>query len=172
MALFRNESFPPDDWRYLEQEESLALAGKTILSLQQWRDGSDELRGTNIPLGLRLEPDVSLASIASDLSRFALIAVNFPKYTDGRGYSLAHQLRATYGFTGELRAVGDVLFDQLQLLSRCGFDSFDIADPATLKLLKSGRRPDLTRFYQPGLGPEIPENTRSWARNLMKPAGA
>ncbi len=172
MALFKDDSFVADDWRFLEPEESLALAGKTILSLPRWRDESDGLRETNIPLGLRLEPDVVLASISGDLSRFALIAVNFPKFTDGRGYSLAHQLRAAYGFTGELRAVGDVLFDQLQFLSRCGFVSFDIVDPATLKLLQSGRRPELTRFYQPGLGPEVPEATRSWARNLAKPADA
>jgi uncharacterized protein (DUF934 family) len=170
MPLFKDESLGSDDWRYLEPGASLALAGKSILSIEQWLDRTEELRATNISLGLRLEPDVKLSSISNDLSRFSLIAVNFPKFTDGRGYSLAHQLRASYGFTGELRAVGDILFDQLQLLSRCGFDSFEITDESTLKLLGSGRRPSLTRFYQPGLGPEIPEipeTTRPWARKLF-----
>jgi len=83
----------------------------------------------NIPLGLLIEPGQDLQVIAPDLSRFALIAVAFPKFTDGRGYSQARQLRGTYGFTGELRATGEVLFDQLQFLARCGFDSSRLRMP-------------------------------------------
>ena len=64
-----------------------------------------------------------------------------------------------------MRAVGDVLFDQMQLMVRCGFDSFEIVDPATLRLLKSGRRvATVDRFYQPGLEREVPVGTRPWAR--------
>ena len=65
---------------------------------------------------------------------------------------------------GELRATGEILFDQLQLLARCGFDSFEIKDAVTIRLLEAGRRPSLGIFYQPGLGPETPERTRLLAR--------
>ena len=164
MALFKNDVFAPDDWRALAPSEGLPQEGKVILSLRQWQDSRAQAPTTNIPLGLRLEPDVDLQTIAPDLARLALVAVRFPKFTDGRGYSLARKIRVTYGFTGELRAIGDILFDQLQLLSRCGFDSFDINDTSTLRLLEAGRRPPFRQYYQPGLGAEIPEGTRPWAR--------
>ena len=76
----------------------------------------------------------------------------FPKYTDGRGYSTARILRDRYKFAGELRAVGDILFDQIQLYRRCGFDTLEINDPVTIKLLEAGRKPVMTHFYQPGEG--------------------
>lgn len=172
MALFKNGVIAPDDWRALAPDEGLPLEGKVILSLRQWQDSRAQTATTNIPLGLRLEPDAVARTIAPDLARFALVAVNFPKFTDGRGYSLARQIRVTYGYTGELRAIGEVLFDQLQLLSRCGFDSFDIGDAATLTLLEAGRRPNFERFYQPGLGAEIPDGARPWARRAAFPKAA
>jgi uncharacterized protein (DUF934 family) len=163
MPIFKGDGFVPDDWRDLAQTEEPPPCGKVILTLPQWQARGGDVRSDN-PLGLLIEPGQDLLAIVPDLSRFALIAVAFPKFTDGRGYSLAHQLRGTYGFTGELRARGEVLFDQLQFLGRCGFDSFDIKDATTIALLEAGRRPRLGIFYQPGLGPEIPERTRRWAR--------
>jgi uncharacterized protein (DUF934 family) len=163
MPIFKGDGFVSDDWRDLAPADEPTPSGKFILTLPQWQARRRDLR-SDTPLGLLIEPGQNLSAIAPDLSRFALIAVAFPKFTDGRGYSLAHQLRGTYGFTGELRARGEVLFDQLQFLARCGFDSFDIKDVATIALLEAGRRPRLGIFYQPGLGPEIPERTRPWAR--------
>jgi uncharacterized protein (DUF934 family) len=93
-----------------------------------------------------------------------LVAVNFPKYTDGRGYSTARILRDRYKFAGELRAVGDILFDQLQLYERCGFDALEITDPVTLGLLEAGRKPVMTHFYQPGEGAEVRDNSNPWRR--------
>jgi len=63
-------------------------------------------------------------AIAADLQRFAIIAVNFPKFGDGRGYSIARLLRERYRYTGELRAIGDVLHDHLHFMKQCGFDAF------------------------------------------------
>ena len=163
MAIFRGDGFVSDDWRDLAQAEELPPGGKVILTLPQWLAIRAQVQ-SDVPLGLFIEPGLALRTLAPDLARFALIAVAFPKFTDGRGYSLARQLRGPYGFTGELRASGEVLFDQLQFLARCGFDSFDIKDATTIRLLEAGRRPRLGIFYQPGLGPEIPERTRPWAR--------
>ena len=117
-------------------------------------------------LGLAVQPGFSVETLAEDVSRFALITISFPKFTDGRGYSMAWILRSRLGYKEELRAVGDVLFDEMQLMVRCGFDAFDIDDPNTLRLLREGRRGEFSRFYQPGLEPEVPEGTRPWARRL------
>jgi len=164
MALFKNDAFAPDEWRFLAQGEDLPLEGKVILTLPQWQASREQLQAANIPIGLLLEPDAPVQAIAPDLPRFALVAVDFPKFSDGRGFSIARQIRPTDGFAGELRAVGDILFDQLQHLYRCGFDAFEIKDPATIRLLESGRRPGLNVFYQPGLGGEALEPSRPWAR--------
>lgn len=73
---------------------------------------------------LRLEPADDPAKVADRLAGAARVEVNFPRFTDGRGYSIARLLRERHGYTGELRAVGDVQRDQLFYLSRCGFDAF------------------------------------------------
>jgi len=75
-------------------------------------------------LGVLLEPNQDPADVAGDLARFALVAVHFPVFTDGRGYSIGRLLRERYGYKGELRAVGDIMQDQLFYLSRVGFDAF------------------------------------------------
>ena len=165
MPIFKGDGFVPDDWRHLPQGEDLPASGKFILTLAQWQAISARGQsGGGAYLGLLVEPGQDLRPVVPDLPRFALIAVAFPKFTDGRGYSLARRLRNHYAFAGELRATGDILFDQLQLLARCGFDSFDIKDETTIRLLESGRRPGFEIFYQPGIGPEAPERTRPWAR--------
>jgi uncharacterized protein (DUF934 family) len=164
MAIFTGGGFVTDDWRQLAPGEPLPSNGKVILTLTQWQELSTEVRAGDRPLGLLLAPGPDISNILPDLVRFALVVIAFPKFTDGRGYSLAHQLRSHYGYAGELRASGDILFDQLQLLARCGFDSFEITNAATLRLLEAGRRPMFETFYQPGLGPEVGEKTRPWAR--------
>jgi uncharacterized protein (DUF934 family) len=72
---------------------------------------------------VRIEPGDDARALLPHLERLALVEVNFPTFEDGRGYSAARILREA-GFTGELRAVGDVLIDQLAALRRCGFDAF------------------------------------------------
>ncbi len=83
--------------------------------------------------GVRLGPADDPAAIADHLDRLSVIAVEFPQFTDGRGYSTARLLRERYGFKGEIRAVGEVLRDNLFYLSRCGFDSFVLSDQAKLE---------------------------------------
>jgi uncharacterized protein (DUF934 family) len=73
-----------------------------------------------------LEPDADLRSLAERLQGLEVVAVRFPKYADGRGYSIGRLLRERYGYRGELRAVGEVARDHLQQLARCGFDAFQL----------------------------------------------
>ena len=79
---------------------------------------------TLLPLAVWLESGEGPEAIANDLKHFAILGVNFPKFADGRGYSIARLLRERFAYTGEIRALGDVLQDQLFLLKRCGFDAF------------------------------------------------
>jgi uncharacterized protein (DUF934 family) len=85
---------------------------------------------------LTLTVATEVESIVADLLRYKTIEITFDAFTDGRGYSTAKLLRDRYGFTGELRAVGDVTIDQLFYLSRCGFSSFALRDDQDLALAK------------------------------------
>jgi uncharacterized protein (DUF934 family) len=77
-------------------------------------------------LGVWLDADEEAEEIGDDVEQFKVIALNFPAFTDGRNYSNARLLRDRYGFKGELRAIGDVLRDQLFYMHRCGFDAFAV----------------------------------------------
>jgi uncharacterized protein (DUF934 family) len=165
MAFYKDSAFCADTWRRLGADEAIPPDGHVILSLNQWQP-HQAAPNANRPLGLFVPPDKLLNQLDIDFSQFSLIALAFPKYTDGRAYSMSRQLREDYHFRGELRATGDVLFDQLQLMMRCGFDTFEITDDATIKLLESGRGAPLTHFYQPALGREIPSGTRPWIRRV------
>lgn len=80
---------------------------------------------------LLLGPSDDPAAIAERLGEIDVVAIDFPQFTDGRGYSIARLLRERYGYMGEIRAVGEVLRDNLFYLSRCGFDSFALSDEST-----------------------------------------
>lgn len=118
----------PELWRFAglaaEDDRAPLPAGPLVVPLHWWQAKRESLAARRDPVGVWLEPQHDPALIADDLARFALIAVRFPKFTDGRGYSTAVLLRARYGYTGEMRAFGDVGRDQLFYLKRCGFDSF------------------------------------------------
>jgi uncharacterized protein (DUF934 family) len=97
-----------------------------IVPLQLWREHSRMLKARDGGLGVWLDADEEAEEIGDDVANFQVIALNFPAFTDGRNYSNARLLRDRYGFKGELRAIGDVLRDQLFYLHRCGFDAFAI----------------------------------------------
>ena len=110
-----------DTWRPADGAISAPLAN-LLLTTAQWR----ALRNSwpaDLPVGLMLANDEDVEDIAAELPRFALVALHFPKWTDGRAYSQAHLLRARYRYAGEVRATGDVLVDMLPLLQRSGFDA-------------------------------------------------
>ena len=95
-----------------------------------------------------LEPDARLEPLAPFLGQLAMIAIKFPKYTDGRGYSLAARLRLHHHYQGILRGVGDVLTDQIQHFFRQGFDELVVVNEPTLSRLKSNASPAFDVFMQ------------------------
>lgn len=88
----------------------------------------DSFLGQSNATAVRIEAGEDATVLLPHLDRLALVEVSFPKFRDGRGYSTARVLREA-GYTGELRAEGDVLVDQIPLMRRCGFDSFAPAAP-------------------------------------------
>lgn len=115
-----------------EEIASLAIPdGRVIIPLAVWLARGAELSGRLMQgeLGVWLdsyESPEALAESTEDLNRFSVIAIHFPRFVDGRGYSIARLLRTRFGYRGELRAIGDVLHDQLFYLKRCGFDAFAV----------------------------------------------
>ncbi|UOD27897.1 DUF934 domain-containing protein [Massilia violaceinigra] len=97
--------------------------GKVIVPLTVWQAQRDSL-GSRTEIGVWLAPDERAESLKGDLDKFAVVAIDFPKFTDGRGYSTAFNLRMRMEYKGELRAIGDVLRDQLFQMQRCGFDAY------------------------------------------------
>ena len=132
--LIKQNAVSGDSWQTLvlnegETAESVALpAGDVIFPLAVWQARKTEIVSCHKRIGLLLQPDDRVEDVAGDLEYFIVIAVNFPKFVDGRGYSTASLLRQRYHYQGELRAVGDVLHDQLFFMKRVGFDSFALKD--------------------------------------------
>jgi uncharacterized protein (DUF934 family) len=131
MALVKNGELFTSSFVDASGMEAVPPAGPVIVSLEQWKANRDGLLARGTPLGIRLHSDQPPELIAADLAHFAVIALEFPKFRDGRAYSYARLLRERYGYKGELRAVGEVLLEQLFFMLRVGFDVFDVqsADP-------------------------------------------
>ncbi len=130
MALLKHGRITEDLWSHLADQEAIALDQLPIVTLARWQAERESLIGRNRPLGIRLESDQAISLIATDLRYFDLVALAFPTFADGRAYSNARLLRERYGYRGELRAVGNVLRDQMPFMLRCGFDAFEVANEA------------------------------------------
>jgi uncharacterized protein (DUF934 family) len=148
MALVKNGELFASSFVDASSAEAIPPAGPVIVSLDQWKTHRDELLKRGTPLGVRLHSDQPPELIAADLPHFAVVALEFPKFRDGRAYSYARLLRERYGFKGELRAVGEVLLEQLFFMLRTGFDVFDIQSADPLKDYRTALA-DFSVWYQP-----------------------
>ncbi|WP_174301211.1 DUF934 domain-containing protein [Caulobacter sp. S45] len=105
--------------------------GQVIISLSRFQADGDRWLAEGRSVGVRLKPEDPVEGLAYDLPRLAVVALEFPKFRDGRALSAAALLRERYGYAGELRAVGEVVRDLAKEMSRCGFDSFEPSDGST-----------------------------------------
>lgn len=140
--IIKQRQIVDDNWQTLtlaegEEAASVALvAGPAFYPLAVWQARKAEIIAQGQPYGVLLQPAEDPADLADDLAQLGAIAILFPKFADGRGYSIARLLRERYGYTGELRAVGDVLQDQMFYMQRVGFDAFAVrADRSIEKAL-------------------------------------
>ncbi len=133
MPLLRNGRLLGNDWLVADAPEQLdAIAPDTPLfaTLDLWQQQPERLSARPGPRGVRLRSDQGPEPLVPLLDRLAAVALEFPRFTDGRPYSHARLLRERHGFAGELRAVGQVLRDQLAFMLRCGFDSIELPEDA------------------------------------------
>ena len=156
-TIIKNNQVIDDHWVLLDTEASLDEALNTeyaIVPLTLWQAHAQALQG-RAQLGIWLEAGQAIEDISNDLAHFSVIALNFPGCNDGRHFSSARLLRERYAYRGEVRAIGDVLRDQLFFMQRCGFDAYVIrADRCPVDALKS--LTELSVSYQAAYDQSLP----------------
>lgn len=160
--IIKNNQVQDDNWNVLrlteaDSLETLAVTATPVLLPQPlWLARREEFiarQDAGAAIGLWLSPTDEPADIAGDLDRFTVIGVDFPKFVDGRGYSIARLLRSRHGYQGELRAIGDVQRDQLFYQRRVGFDAFALRpDHDILAAVKSLQDFDGAYQYSSDIG--------------------
>lgn len=158
--IIKNKAVVSDDWTVLrlgdnETPESVTVPdGKIIMPLKVWQAQRAKLQ--NRPeLGVWLASNERPEELKGEMEKFAVIAVDFPKFADGRGYSIAYNLRARLGYAGELRAIGDVLRDQMFYMQRVGFDAFAPRPDKNIHDALKGLT-DFSETYQTSLDQKLP----------------
>ena len=158
--IIKDRSVVSDPWLLLERGTDGSLpaipaTGDIIVPLALWQAERQALLDRGGPLGVWLNGDDEPSAIGDDLPHFSVIAVNFPKFGDGRGFSIARLLRERYGWKGELRAIGDIFRDQLLYLASCGFDAFALR-PGEDVLDALGGFADFSESYQSSVERPLP----------------
>jgi uncharacterized protein (DUF934 family) len=148
MPLVKGGAMVADPYVRLDDETPMPEDGAVLVPAARFLADSVELSTRQGRTGVIWPNNRPVAELAPHLDRIALIALAFPNFRDGRAYTQARQLRERHGFRGELRAIGEVLRDQLVLMMRAGFDSFDMKKEADAAAFAAavGR---YTVFYQP-----------------------
>lgn len=158
--IIKNNAIVADDWivlRLNEQdfaESKMIPEGKVIVPLQVWLKHRDVIQ-KRAEIGVWLASDERPEALKGDIDKFSVIAVDFPKFSDGRGYSIAYNLRARLGYKGELRAIGDVLRDQLFYMQRVGFDAFAPRPDRNIDDALKGLT-DFSEVYQTSINSKLP----------------
>ena len=147
--LWADGRFVADPWHTIAGDAPLPADGPVILPLARWRTARTSLAGSDQRIGVTVAPGEAIDPVTDAIARLDLIALDFPKFSDGRAYSTARRLREQ-GFRAEIRATGDVLLDQIPLMLRAGFDAFLIVNAATVHALETAPLPAVTRVYQAG----------------------
>lgn len=166
MPLWKDGRFIEDQWQIVADDAPIPDGTPAIVTLKRWRDERPALAERNASLGLLIAPGSTWTDVLADLPRFPVIAVTIPKYADGRAFSIARLLRERDRYTGEIRAVGNYIIDQVPFMKRVGIDAFETSDPVLIKAFENGEWPEVTDYLQPawpGDG-EVPAGTRPWAR--------
>ena len=162
--LFRDGAFIADPFRAWAEGDDPATVRYTHIPVPVFLANREAVLSNPHPNGLLVMPKDQVEDVAADLGRFVSIAISFPGFTDGRGYSSARLIAERYKYQGELRAAGDVLMDQLTLMRRCGINAFVVTHPATRKALETGHLTTVNLFYQPVGTTEVPVGTRPFLR--------
>lgn len=164
--IWKETGFVEGDAWVIETEEVKAAEGqKAVLPLDDFIARADA--SNDVGLGVLIKPADDVRKLEPYLERVDLVAVLFPAFNDGRAFSHASLLRERLGYGKELRAVGDVLIDQVPLMLRCGIDSFAVTNATALSRLAEGRLPGIAVHYQPTAQPSEKSGGYSWRRKSL-----
>ncbi len=153
--LIKQGEILDNTWTLLARDHDGAVpSGQHLVPLDVFLSDAGALLERD-DIGVWLDSDQGPEPLAPYLGELSLIAINFPKFVDGRGYSYARVLREQLGFEGELRAIGDVLHDQLFFLKRCGFDAYAIREDKDAEAALAGLS-DFSETYQAGCDQPTP----------------
>ena len=131
MPLLKDGKLIDDPWVHVADEVAVPASGPVIVGLKRWRAERETLIKRADPVGVRLQSDHTAGDVAEDLEHLGVVALAFPAFTDGRAYTNARRLRERHGYTGEVRAIGNVLRDQYLFMGRCGFDALEVKEGET-----------------------------------------
>lgn len=145
--LIKSGAYAQDAFANVADDAALP-DGAVLVSLPRFQKERDSLLERNTPIGVKLQSHENPEILGADVSRLSLVALEFPKFRDGRAFSWARILRTRLGFTGEIRAVGDFLFDQVNYQHRVGFDAWEVPDHFTLEVFQRALT-EMTDVYQP-----------------------
>ena len=170
LHLFKDGAFIADPFRAWAEGDDPGSVRYTHIPLPVFLTNREAVLANPHPVGLLVNPADNVELVKDDLHRFASVAINFPAFTDGRGYSSARLVAERYNYQGELRAVGDVLADQIPLMRRCGITTFAVKHEPTKKALAEGKLAAVDLFYQPVGKTEVPVGTRPFLRRAVETA--
>ncbi|MGM4909620.1 DUF934 domain-containing protein [Rhizobium sp. 768_B6_N1_8] len=166
--IWRETGFIENDPWVIETDEVKATGDqKPLLTLDELVAKADE--SNDVGLGVVIRPADDVSKLEPYLYRLEIVAVAFPAFNDGRAFSHASLLRQRLGYTNELRAVGDVLIDQVPLMLRVGIDSFAVTNETAIRRLSEKRLPSIPHHYQPAVRDAEAGKGYSWRRQA-KPA--
>jgi uncharacterized protein (DUF934 family) len=158
--IIKDKAIVSDDWIVLKLAEGetpdgvTVAAGKIIVPLTVWQAQRENLQ-ERAEIGVWIASHERPEELKGEVEKFAVIAVDFPKFSDGRGYSIAYNLRARLGYGGELRAIGDVLRDQMFYMQRVGFNAFATREDRSIQdALKA--LSDFSEAYQTSWDQKMP----------------
>ncbi|MBB4525166.1 UNVERIFIED_ORG: uncharacterized protein (DUF934 family) [Rhizobium sophorae] len=167
--IWRETGFVENDPWVIETDEVKATEEqKPLLGLDELIAKADE--SNDVGLGVLIKPADDVRRLEPYLDRLEIVAVAFPAFNDGRAFSHASLLRQRLGYTNELRAVGDVLIDQVPLMLRVGIDSFSVTNATALKRLGENRLPAIPHHYQPAVRDAEAGKGYSWRRQARPAA--
>ncbi len=158
--IIKDQKIVNDDWVVIRAIDDGSLPEieegiKAIVPLKLWLEKRSEFMARQSTTGVWLESNDDPKLLAEDLRHLPVIAINFPQFVDGRGFSIGRLLRERYYYKGELRAIGDVLRDQIFFMHRCGFNAFEVrADKSIENALNAFN--DFSDGYQTGVDQPIP----------------
>ncbi len=135
MPLIKQGEIVADPFQPVADGMALPSEGPILVGLARWQEERGLIEPRNTAIGVRLRPTDAVEQLAGDLDRLALVALEFPKFNDGRAFSQARLLRQRYGYKGEIRATGRVLRDQFLFMHRSGFDSYEVGEEITPEVL-------------------------------------